>query len=375
MIPLNSRQGLPPSAFWYVTLRSIAAAIFLILIGSFFHFILNSPNVACRGLLCGRGGQTSSLIYLFAIFLVVNAILRYKWFSFVLTDKNISIDSGVLFRRSTTIRFDRIQDVNTIRNPLHMMLGLASVAIWTASLDQRVGNANRPDGLIVLDADTAEWLKEYLSDPATVRGGDSAQSRNSPPAASGSSARPGSASGVLILIFAAALGLVFLVLRNSTPVTAPAASTAPSAPSAPSATSVPGPASVVRHVRKVQPAQPEAGAEAASYTTSCAIHPPGGLGGVGLCADLKEGGRCEHEADFRSHPTQEPAVLSVVNRSSEIVRFYWLDLSGARALYASLPPGGHVDQQSHIGAYWLASTADGHCVGIISAATKTVGIF
>jgi hypothetical protein len=99
------------------------------------------------------------------------------------------------------------------------------------------------------------------------------------------------------------------------------------------------------------------------------------VGGVSLCADLKEGGRCEHEADFRSHPTQEPAVLSVVNRSSEIVRFYWLDLSGARALYASLPPGGHVDQQSHIGAYWLASTADGHCVGIISAATKTVGIF
>jgi len=372
MIPLNSRQGLPPSAFWYVTLRSLAAATFLILIGSLLRLGLDSPNVACRGLLCGHGGRTSALIYLFAIFLVVNAILRYKWFSFLLTDKNISIDSGVLFRRSTTIRFDRIQDVNTIRNPLHMMLGLASVAIWTASLDQRVGNANRPDGLIVLDADTAEWLKEYLSDPATVRGGDSAPSRNSPSVAGGSSARPGSASGVLILIFAAALGLVFLVFRHSTPVTAPTASTAPPAPPA---TTSPGPASVVRHVRKVQPVQSEAGAEAKSYATSCAIHPPGGLGGVGLCADLKEGGRCEHEADFRSHPTQEPAVLSVVNRSSEIVRFFWLDLSGARALYASLPPGGHVDQQSHIGAYWLASTADGRCVGIISAATKTVGIF
>ena len=100
MIPLNSRQGLPPNAFWYVALRSLAAAIFLILIGSLFHLASNSPNVACRGLLCGRGGQTSMLIYLFAIFLVVNAILRYKWFTFLLTDKNISIASGVLFRRS-----------------------------------------------------------------------------------------------------------------------------------------------------------------------------------------------------------------------------------------------------------------------------------
>jgi membrane protein YdbS with pleckstrin-like domain len=380
MIPLNSRQGLPPNAFWYVALRSLAAAIFLILIGSLFHLASNSSNVGCRGLLCGHvsGGRTSVLIYLFAIFLVVNAILRYKWFSFVLTDKNISIDSGVLFRRSCTIRFDRIQDVNTIRNPLHMMLGLASVAIWTASLDQRVGNANRPDGLIVLNADTADWLKEYLSDPQAARGGDSAPSRNSQTLAAASSARPGSASIALILIFAAALALVFLVLRKSTPVTAPAAATAPSAstaPSAPSATTSPEPGSVVRHVRKVQPVQPEAGAEAKSYTTSCAIHPPGGMDGVSLCAELKEGGRCEHEADFRSHPTQEPAVLTVVNRSSEIVRFYWLDLSGARTLYASLPPGGHVDQQSHIGAYWLASTADGHCVGIISAATKSVGIF
>jgi hypothetical protein len=253
-----------------------------------------------------------------------------------------------------------------------MMLGLASVAIWTASLDQRVGNANRPDGLIVLNADTAEWLKEYLSDPPAARGADSAPSRNSPPAAGGSSARPGSASGVLILIIAASLGLVFLVLRNSTPATAPAASTAPSAPSA---TTVPAPTSVARHVRKVQPVQSEAGTEAKSYTTSCAIHQPGGIDGVSLCADLKEGGRCAHEADFQSHPTQEPAVLTVVNRSSEMVQFYWLDRSGARSLYASLPPGGHVDQQSHIGAYWLASTVDGHCVGIISAATKTVGIF
>jgi membrane protein YdbS with pleckstrin-like domain len=369
MIPLNSRQGLPPSAFWYVTLRSLAAAIFLILIGSLLHLALNSPNLACRGLLCGRGSPTSAVIYLFGIFLLVNAVLRYKWFSFVLTDKNISIDSGVLFRRSTTIRFDRIQDVNTIRNPLHMMLGLASVAIWTASLDQRVGNANRPDGLIVLNADTAEWLREYLSDPPAARGGDSAPSRNSPPVAGGSSARPGIASGALVLIFAAALGLGFLALRNSTSVTVPAAS------SAPSATTVPGPASVARHVHKVQPAQSQAGAEVKSYTTSCAIHQSGDMGGVSLCADMKEGGRCQHEADFQSHPTQEPAVLTVVNRSSEIVRFYWLDMSGARSLYASLPPGGHVDQQSHIGAYWLASTTDGHCVGIISAATKTVGIF
>jgi membrane protein YdbS with pleckstrin-like domain len=358
-----------------MALRSVAAAILLILIGSIFQLTSNSSNVSCRGLLCGHmsGGGASVIIYLFAIFLVVNSIIRYKWFSFLLTDKSISIDSGVLFRKSCTIRFDRIQDVNTIRNPLHMMLGLASVAIWTASLDQRVGNANRPDGLIVLNADTADWLKEYLSDPPAARGGDSAPSSNNQPAAGDRSVRPGGMGMVLTFCVVAAIALGFLVLRHSTPATAPAASTASTVASAPPAAALPGPAPV-NHLRKVQPAQSESGAEARGYTTSCAIHQPGG-NGVGLCADLKEGGRCEHEADFRSHPTPEPAVLTVVNRSSELVKFYWLDLSGGRSLYASLPPGGHVDQQSHIGAYWLASTADGHCVGIISAATKTVGIF
>jgi membrane protein YdbS with pleckstrin-like domain len=378
VIPINSRQGLPANAFWYVALRSFAAAIFLILIGRLFQVASNSPNVTCRGLLCDHvgGGQMSVLIYLFAAFLVANAILRYKWFSFVLTDKNISIDSGVLFRRSCTIRFDRIQDVNTIRNPLHMMLGLASVAIWTASLDQRVGKANRPDGLIVLDGDTADWLKEYLSDPPKDHGGDSSGRSNSQPVAGDRTARHGGAGVLLILTFAAAMVMGLLLLRKERPATAPAAS-------APSATNLPEPATATRphaagvenHRRIVQPVPSAASASVQSYTTSCAIHEPGGTGSVRLCADLKEGGRCEHEADFQSHPTQEPAVLTVENRSSEIVRIYWLNLSGARALYASLPPGGHVDQQSHIGAYWLLSTADGRCVGILSAATKTVGIF
>ena len=62
MIPLNSRQGLPPNAFWYVALRSVAAAILLVLIGSLFQLASNSSNVACRGLLCGHmsGGRTSA---------------------------------------------------------------------------------------------------------------------------------------------------------------------------------------------------------------------------------------------------------------------------------------------------------------------------
>ncbi|MGA2397829.1 MAG: hypothetical protein ABSG30_07190 [Steroidobacteraceae bacterium] len=68
-------------------------------------------------------------------------------------------------------------------------------------------------------------------------------------------------------------------------------------------------------------------------------------------------------------------MLTVVNRSDEHVKFYWLDPSGSRALYASLPPSGHVTQQSHIGAHWLVSTQDDRCIAIFNAATMTIGIY
>ena len=113
----------------------------------------------------------------------------------------------------------------------------------------------------------------------------------------------------------------------------------------------------------------------ADYAIACAIHGSGDIDQVIPCAKFSEAQRCQHEADFPSNPTTVPAVLTVVNRSSEPIRFYWLDRSGTRALYASLPPGGHVSQQSHIGAHWLLSTRDDQCIAIFNAATMTIGIF
>src|SRR5580658_9623977 len=134
MIPLNSRQGLPPNALWYLLLRSLGVAILIILIGALAQLAASAPNARCSGLLCGKisGGAVAVLLYLSAVILVVNAVLRYKWFSFVLTDKSLSVNAGVIFQSSTTFRFDKIQDIDAFRGPLRMWLGLKSVAIWTA---------------------------------------------------------------------------------------------------------------------------------------------------------------------------------------------------------------------------------------------------
>ena len=113
----------------------------------------------------------------------------------------------------------------------------------------------------------------------------------------------------------------------------------------------------------------------ADYAIACALHGSGDLDDVIPCAKFGEAQRCRREADFPSRPTTEPVLLTVVNRSREEIKFYWLNTSGARALYASLPPGGQVSQQSHIGAHWLLATSDERCIAIFNAATTTIGIF
>jgi hypothetical protein len=114
---------------------------------------------------------------------------------------------------------------------------------------------------------------------------------------------------------------------------------------------------------------------ASDYGIACAVHPQQATAAVRSCAELPTAQRCSHEGDFASRPTAEPAVLTVINKSDESVRFYWLNATGNRALYATLPPGGRIDQPSHAGAHWLVSAADGRCLGVFDAANTKVGIF
>jgi hypothetical protein len=327
------------------------------------------------------------IFYLLAVVMIVNSFLRFRWFSFTLTDRTINIDSGVIIQNSRVVRFDKIQDVEARQGLLQRLLGLKSVAIWTASLDQVRGNTRRPDGLIVLEADTADWLTNYLSDPVLSdperthvalpddgsRGGMRPADRS----------RPGSfgavIGGIAVVLFAViAWGLW------SKSGSAPTASIAATAPvqqaAAPTPAAVPAPAAAPASspVANSQPAQQTYAAnmtaDPADYTIACSMA-SGGTGSVPACDSMKWGQRCEREAEFRSNPTSESTRLVIANRSNEPLKFFWLDPSGSRAPYAVLPPGRKIGQPSHIGAHWLVAAADGRCVGIFNADTARIGIF
>jgi len=364
-----------------MALRSLAAALFLALIATVARLTANSPNVTCRGALCGThsGGLIAWLLYLYAVYLVLRSVLYYKLLSFVLTDKSISIESGVFVRNSCTFRYDRIQDIDTRQDPLHLLLGLKSVAIWTSSPDQFAARTRRPNGLLVLEADDADWLKSYLADSQTaVGGGASAAAAGHPQLGTSLPAARGAHAGLALALAVAAVGaLALLMFWNKGVVTGTATGQAPAptaAPATPPAVAPNGQSRRHAQVRAVQQAAGGIQTFAENYGVACAIR-DSGTNSVKPCAELGQAQRCSHEADFPSQPTAERAQLTVVNRSSEKVNFYWLNLTGARTLYAALPPGGQVSQASHIGAHWMLSTWDGQCIGIFDATTTTIGVF
>jgi membrane protein YdbS with pleckstrin-like domain len=370
MIPLNTPRPFAPNALWYMLLRALVVVLLLGLIASVFRFAADSPG-SCSGALCGKfsGNRVAAFLYLYGAVLLVGAAVKFTSSTFVLTDKSINIRSGVFFQNSATIRFDRIQDVVTRRDPLLMMLGLTSVAIWTASPDQRVGKTKRPDGLVLLTSADAEGLKSYLSEPASTDATVAAAAR--PIGAALVADRLPVAGMIFALIVAGILVVCGIMLWGKGSVRTPAVANAVAAPAAPPAdNTAPGRHSKRHVVASVATAQ----SVPSPYGLACAIR-GAGSNGTPPCAELSEAQRCGHESDFRSEPTAEPAELTVVNRSDQQLKFYWLDRSGGRSLYAALPPGGQVKQQSHVGAHWLVSTDDGRCIGIFNATTTTIGVF
>jgi len=391
MIPLNTQLGLPSRAFWYVALRSLVVAVLVVLLGSVVKLVSALPGATCNGHACNpaSGAHLAAFVYLFAALLVMLAALNFKWFSFVLTDRNITINSGVIQRTSSTIRFDRIQDVNVSRDPLQALLGLKSISIWTASPEQRVGNSRRPDGRIVLAADDADWLREYLSDPPAAAAATGAGRVTT--VVDGPGAGNGAVTVAALVVAALVVLAAMAALQRSAPM--PAQQVARAAPVAPAyamkrgtdgrmhphaVRGVPGlvvPAPGATAAAAAAPPRVAAVQPASDYRVACAIEPQRATPAVRSCADLAIAERCDHETDFASRPTAEPATVTVVNQSDQSVKFYWLNQSGNRALYATLPPGGRLDQPSHSGAHWLLANADGQCLGVLDAATMKVGIF
>src|SRR5690606_33558570 len=80
---------------------------------------------------------------------------KYETLRYRFDDKGISMSWGLLFRREVHLTYRRIQDIQLTRNIVQRWLGLASVAIQTAS------GASSAE-MVIEGVLEAEALRDYL---------------------------------------------------------------------------------------------------------------------------------------------------------------------------------------------------------------------
>lgn len=85
-------------------------------------------------------------------FVYIAHYIKYRTLHYSFDDEGVSMAWGLLFRREITLTYRRIQDIHVKRNLFHRWLGLASVAVQTAS-----GSAG------------AEMILEGIRDPEGLR--------------------------------------------------------------------------------------------------------------------------------------------------------------------------------------------------------------
>ena len=103
-----------------------------------------------------------TLIAMNAVFAILWPSLEYDAFRYAIREHDLLVQSGVLFRRWSSIPNNRIQHVDTRQGPVERVLGLSRLLVFTAA-------GMSADGSIPgLATEDAERLRDLLS----RRGGD-----------------------------------------------------------------------------------------------------------------------------------------------------------------------------------------------------------
>ena len=106
------------------------------------------------------GGVTLLGILILAIIIAQKwARLAYDRYAYELKKDGVHITKGVLFQKYTVIPYQKIQNVNIVRDPFSLWLGLATVQVQTAGMSGQVA----VEGLILgLAPDTATSLRDEI---------------------------------------------------------------------------------------------------------------------------------------------------------------------------------------------------------------------
>lgn len=156
MITQNSKLTLPQSVIFYKVIQFGITAIILGFFSSFF------PEVS--------GYSFVGAIFIF-VFGVAYAYLSWMFFSYLISENSITINSGILFRTSKTVNFNDLESINVATGPVLMLMGLAQVKGFTSSPAQTIVSSSRngrtqttviPDVDLILTKSDAEEIASLV---------------------------------------------------------------------------------------------------------------------------------------------------------------------------------------------------------------------
>lgn len=130
------------------------AFIFLVLIAAFVAFLLISENSVPKSV----NILVISILTALIIISVTISILAFPRKGYLIREKDISFQRGLIIYKLTTVPFNRIQHVEVIQGFLPKLFKLSAVKIYTAG-------GNSSDLFISgLPEDVAKSLKAFLSE-------------------------------------------------------------------------------------------------------------------------------------------------------------------------------------------------------------------
>lgn len=163
MIELNKRNHLPASLGWY-WLALVLLYFILPLVPIFFAVSLLGEYAAIPAQFAGMVWGALGFYFLLVVIAYLMILLRLSFTSFVVTDNEITIESGIITQRHKSISFDQVQDTDITIDIFKLFFRLGDMNIWTASQSQAGDGLPKPSATLALDSKDAEWLKDFILD-------------------------------------------------------------------------------------------------------------------------------------------------------------------------------------------------------------------
>lgn len=150
MISANNYYKLPSGYLWYFFYKKCLIIFFY----SFLYYLFFFAFIEASFL-----DVLFGFFILFALPGIIWLNLYNKSFSFIVKNNEITINSGIIHKKSKTLLFQSVQTVNIETSLSKKLFGLSELEIWTASPAQSRGEA---DVTLILETKDAEQLKDII---------------------------------------------------------------------------------------------------------------------------------------------------------------------------------------------------------------------